>query len=216
MKAAKLAGLDVADVELEHIGNRDVLIVTRFDRRVHDGVLQRVHQEDGCQALGINPGQGNKYERASHRDNPSYGRFAELLLNFADDARHEQVKLAQAMVLHIASGNTDAHARNHGFLIEDGVVRCAPIYDASPTIDFSNTSRCALRVCGQELLEYVTYQHLHLEARSWLPLQNDAGAIIKDTAVRLHAAFVEAAAMIPQVPDEIVERMRNRAVRLAG
>jgi serine/threonine-protein kinase HipA len=216
MIAAKLAGIDVADVELQRIAGRDVLVVTRFDRRVRDGAFERVHQEDGCQALGINPGQDHKYERPHHRDNPSYGRFAQLLLDHARDPRLEQVKLAQAMVLHIATGNTDAHARNHGFLIEEGTARFAPVYDAAPTIAFSNTSRCALQVSGQGRLEQVTQQHLYLEARSWTPLQEDAKAIVLDTAMRLHDAISAAAAVVPHVPEELVTQMLRRVSRLGG
>ncbi len=215
MTAAKIAGLDVAEVALERIGGRDVLVVQRFDRRIVDGRLRRVHQEDGCQALGIDPARDHKYERASHVDNPSYGRFAQLLLDHAVEPLREQAKLAQAMVLHIAAGNTDAHARNHGFLLEDGTARFAPIYDASPTIEFSNTRHCALRVGGQDLLEQVTAHHLMLETRSWSPLRDDGRAIVVQTAERLTSAFEEASNVVPQVPRPIVERMCARAARLS-
>ncbi len=215
MTAAKIAGLDVAEVALERIGGRDVLVVQRFDRRVVDGRLLRVHQEDGCQALGIDPTRDHKYERAGHVDNPAYGRFAHLLLDHAVDPVREQAKLAQSMVLHIAAGNTDAHARNHGFLLDNGTARFAPIYDASPTIEFSNTRRCALRVCGQDLLEQVTANHLMLEARSWSPLRDDGREIVVQTAQRLTSAFEEASHIVPQVPRSIVERMCARAARLS-
>jgi serine/threonine-protein kinase HipA len=215
MTAARIAGLDVAGVALERIGGRDVLVVERFDRRAIDGRLQRVHQEDGCQALGIDPVRDHKYERAGRADNPSYGRFAQLLLDHAVQPVHEQVKLAQAMVLHIAAGNTDAHAHNHGFLLDGGTARFAPIYDASPTIEFSNTRRCALQVSGQDLLEQVTADHLMLEARSWLPLRDDGRAVVTETAQRLAVAFEEASRIVPQVPRSIVERMCARAARLA-
>ena len=215
MIAAKIAGLDVAEVTLHHIGGRDVLVVERFDRRIIDGRLQRVHQEDGCQALGIDPARDNKYERANHVDNPSYGQFAQLLLDHAVDPLREQVNLAQAMVLHIAAGNTDAHARNHGFLLDGGSARLAPIYDASPTIEFSNTQRCALRVSGQDLLEDVTTTHLTLEARSWSPLRDDGRQVVKETAARLASAFEEASQAVPHVPRRIVERMIARATLLS-
>lgn len=215
MTAARIAGLDVAEVTLVEIGGRDVLVVQRFDRRIENGRLVRVHQEDGCQALGIDPARDNKYERPNHRDNPSYGRLATLLLDHAIDPHREQAKLAQAMVLHIAAGNTDAHARNHGFLLENGAARFAPIYDASSTIEFSNTSRCALTVCGQDRLEQVTADHLALEARSWSPLREDGRAIVAQTAERLASSFDEAWRIVPQVPQRIVDRMRERATRLA-
>jgi serine/threonine-protein kinase HipA len=216
MTAAKLAGLDVADVELQHIGGRDVLVVRRFDRRDSPKGPVRIHQEDGGQALGLDPSHDFKYERAGHRVNPSYGKLASLLLDHAADPLQEQVKLAQTMVLHIASGNTDAHVRNHGFLLERGVARLAPIYDAAPTIEFSNTTRCALNISGQDVLDRVTRVHLQLEARSWTPLRDRAQELVVETASALARAFAEAAAVVPGVSAKIVERMQQRALRLAS
>ncbi len=216
MTAARLAGIDVAAVELVHIGDRDVLVVERFDRRTEGDRVVRVHQEDGCQALGIDPGRDHRYERPHHRDSPSYGRLARLLLDHAIDPRAEQSKLARAMVLHIASGNTDAHARNHGFLLERGTAGFAPVYDAAPTIEFSTTWRCALTVFGQDRLESVTGRHLALEARSWTPLRDDGPEAVAETLGRLADAFGAAAALIPQVDDALVARMCERTARLAG
>jgi serine/threonine-protein kinase HipA len=216
MTAAKLAGFDVADITLDAIGGRDVLIVSRFDRLLgDDGVVRRVHQEDGCQALGINPVRDLKYQR-QRRSLPSYEALAGLLLDHAVDPVAEQAKLAQSMVLTVAAGNTDGHARNHSFLIADGVVRLSPIYDAAPTIEFSGSRRMGLWVCGQELLEHVTSHHLRLEAGSWTPLRQDAADLVADAARRLVDAFGEAATAFPQVPAEIVERMQQRAARLVG
>ncbi len=216
MTAAKLAGFDVADVALHVIGGRDVLIVSRFDRHIgDDGLVRRVHQEDGCQALRINPVRDLKYQRPG-RSLPSYEALAGLLLDHAVDPVAEQAKLAQSMVLTVAAGNTDGHARNHGFLIADGAVRLAPIYDAAPTIEFSASQRMGLWVCGQELLEQVTPHHLRLEAGSWIPLRQDAADLVVDAALRLVDAFGEAATAAPGVPGQIVERMQHRAARLAG
>lgn len=216
MTAARLAGLDVADVELQRIANRDVLVVRRFDRRETPTGVERIHQEDGGQALGLDPSRDFKYERATHRVNPSYGKLAALLLDHAADPLEEQTKLAQAMVLHIAAGNTDAHVRNHGFLLDRGVARLAPIYDAAPTIDFSNTTRCALNISGQDVLERVTRAHLQLEARSWTPLRSRAEELVVETAARLAEAFGEAATAVPGVDEAIIARMQQRARLLAS
>jgi serine/threonine-protein kinase HipA len=62
-RAAATAGIVAARVELARYGGRDVLVVERFDREPGpQGAIGRVHQEDGCQALGIAP--DDKYQRA--------------------------------------------------------------------------------------------------------------------------------------------------------
>ncbi|MBF4301234.1 type II toxin-antitoxin system HipA family toxin, partial [Vibrio anguillarum] len=63
MTLAKLAGLDVANVELTRIGKTRTLIIERFDRAYIEArdVVQRKHVIDGCQATDLPPGY--KYER---------------------------------------------------------------------------------------------------------------------------------------------------------
>ncbi|PCJ50894.1 MAG: hypothetical protein COA74_00005 [Gammaproteobacteria bacterium] len=53
MKLAKAIGLAVADVEILDIEDMQVLSVERYDRLQDSGKIQRLHQEDFCQALGI-------------------------------------------------------------------------------------------------------------------------------------------------------------------
>lgn len=67
MTVAHRLGLTTAETEIINLGGIDCIIVSRFDRIVDGGgQLCRVHQEDICQALGVNPqsnrGRG-KYER---------------------------------------------------------------------------------------------------------------------------------------------------------
>jgi len=57
MKLAALIGLPVAPVSTEKAGNIDYLLIERYDRVVKatddKSLLDRIHQEDFCQALGI-------------------------------------------------------------------------------------------------------------------------------------------------------------------
>ena len=51
---ASLVGLSMIDADVLEIEGRPVLSVERFDRVRHlDGTIERLHQEDLCQALGI-------------------------------------------------------------------------------------------------------------------------------------------------------------------
>nr|WP_241833883.1 HipA domain-containing protein [Salinivibrio sp. MA440] len=58
MTLAKLAGLDVANVELTRIGKTRTLSIERFDRAyiATRDVVQRKHVIDGCQATDLPPG----------------------------------------------------------------------------------------------------------------------------------------------------------------
>ena len=57
MRLAARVGLDVATVEIGDAEGSRFLQVERFDRKQQaGGQLERVHQEDFCQALGVPPG----------------------------------------------------------------------------------------------------------------------------------------------------------------
>ncbi|MHB8466167.1 MAG: type II toxin-antitoxin system HipA family toxin [Acidimicrobiales bacterium] len=211
---ARAAGLDAATAELTRIADRGVLIVERFDRRVRQGGgVDRIHQEDGCQALGIDPSGRGKYQRPS-RKLPSYEGLAGVLRHHARDPYAEWTRLAQAMALAIGIGNTDAHARNCSFVFTSGTLQLAPIYDVAPTVEFVRSEHAALWISGQGVLEKVTFHHLALEARAWGLSRVDADTTIGATIEALLDAVPAAADHVPVVPGQIVDDISRRLRRI--
>ncbi|MDC5848345.1 HipA domain-containing protein [Vibrio europaeus] len=134
MTLAKLAGLDVANVELTRIGKTRTLIIERFDRAYIDArnVVQRKHVIDGCQATDLPPGY--KYERQNGdegdgqymRDGVSFPR----LLNVKTiDTVITSLKLTQWMLFNLATLNYDAHGKNISFFVLPKGLELAPFYD---------------------------------------------------------------------------------------
>ena len=75
MRVAKHLGMAVADVETITVGGRQLIVVSRYDRVVApSGVVERVHQEDFCQATGTMPAK--KYEEDG---GPSLRKIAAIL-----------------------------------------------------------------------------------------------------------------------------------------
>lgn len=61
MRVAGYAGLRVASVQTMQVEGRPLLVAQRYDRAVRDdGTIDRIHQEDFCQAFSISPRR--KYE----------------------------------------------------------------------------------------------------------------------------------------------------------
>ncbi len=110
MTLAKLAGLDIANVELTRIGKTRTLIIERFDRAYIEArdVVQRKHVIDGCQATDLPPGY--KYERQNGdegdgvymRDGVSFPR---LLSVKTIDTVITNLKLTQWMLFNLATLN---------------------------------------------------------------------------------------------------------------
>ncbi len=187
LKLAEKAGLVVAHAELEKIGERQVLIVERYDRCVIDGVTTRIHQEDCCQALGLDP-EREKYQRPG-QVKPSYEELARVLSSHAVNPAAELRALGKSMVLTVAVGNTDGHARNHSFLIEGGVLSFAPIYDVAPTMAFVPARTLALTIAGENQMVKITRLRLAVEMQSWGLTGVEADAIIDDTIEGIAAAL---------------------------
>ncbi|MBY7995348.1 HipA domain-containing protein [Vibrio fluvialis] len=134
MTLAKLAGLDVANVELTRIGNTRTLIIERFDRAYIEArdVVQRKHVIDGCQATDLPPGY--KYERQNGdegdgvymRDGVSFPR---LLCVKTIDTVITNLKLTQWMLFNLATLNYDAHGKNISFFVTLKGLELTPFYD---------------------------------------------------------------------------------------
>jgi len=128
MAAARALGLDVADHELVRtVSGTHVYVTRRFDRVERDGVWHRLHQEDFCQAMSVDPSR--KYQ---DQGGPSVRQIARVVAeNVTDhDARSAtQRALFDSLVFTVASQNTDAHAKNYSLVLSGSDVRLAPLYD---------------------------------------------------------------------------------------
>lgn len=210
MCIARDSGFDVAAVEVIEVGERDVLVVERFDREIVDGIAHRLHQEDACQALGIDPRDRHKYQRGN--GGPSYRQIAKLLVTHAIDRDKELRALAEAMVLTCAIGNTDAHGKNHSFLIDGDTLSFAPIYDASPTVSFVSGRQLAMYVGGSIAIGEVNRMQLAFEAKSWGLSRDVAIDVVDDALLRLGRSIEQADTS--GVPEAVAEDVKLYSSRL--
>lgn len=125
MRLAALAGLRVAEVQLGEAGGSRFLQITRYDREsLADGRLQRLHQEDFCQALGCVPEQ--KYQQEG---GPGLRQCFELIRSVSSAPALDVLHLLDAVVFNVLIGNGDAHGKNFSLLYRAGTLRLAPLYD---------------------------------------------------------------------------------------
>lgn len=128
MRLAGFLSRSVPEVELARIG-KPVLIVRRYDRRHgDDGTLERIHQEDFCQALGIMPDR--KYQSDG---GPGFKEMASLIREACSTPLDDLERLVDAALYAVLVGNCDAHGKNYSILYADGSVGLAPLYDLVST-----------------------------------------------------------------------------------
>lgn len=212
LRLAKAVGLTSVDVVVERFAGIDCLIVSRFDRRTVDGRVERVHQEDACQALSRNPeaqqGRG-KYEA---HGGPSFAEIADLIDRYAQDPLAELSRLVSVVAFTVAIGNADAHGKNVAFLHDPpGSIRLAPLYDTVPTTLWPQLpGRGAMRVNGRTSLADVTFDDIVAEAARWRLDSARAEAAALDTLHILPSAVEGQSG----VPDPLADRINDRCDRL--
>ena len=191
MDLARRAGLHAPNSQLIQVGDADCVVVERYDRAVVGGVVRRLHQEDVCQALGIDPDarDGGRATYEAHAG-PTLAGVARLLTAYAADADAELARLLEHVTFTVVIGNADAHGKNVSLLHPAPEhVSLAPIYDAVPTALWPRLrSTAAMRINGRHLLAEVTGEDLLFEAQRWGLGRSRARAVAADVRARLRAA----------------------------
>lgn len=142
MRAARDAGLDVADTEV--VRDRDGapgLLVSRFDREVErGGRVRRIHQEDGCQLLDRFP--ADKY--ALSVDDLARG------LSVCETPLLEVAALIRLTAYSYVIANGDLHAKNVSVLAtRSGRLAMSPAYDLLSTLPYGD-AKMALPIAGRD------------------------------------------------------------------
>ncbi|MFZ1381626.1 MAG: HipA domain-containing protein [Scrofimicrobium sp.] len=144
LAAARAIGIDAALTEFHEFDGVPAVVVQRYDRIRIEGVVQRIHQEDFCQALGVRT--ENKYE---DQGGPGVRQIARMLDEVAGDSSQsfsERVSFARMAIFNYLIGNPDAHAKNYSLLIlPDGSTSLAPMYDAASGLGYSVAGTVELR-----------------------------------------------------------------------
>lgn len=153
-------GIDCAPSHAHRIGETEILLVERYDRSVSDdGTVTRLHQEDFCQALGID--SAHKYEREG---GPGLQDCFDLLRRASRAPGRELPKLIDAWALSFLAANHDAHGKNFSLLYGPDGVGLAPVYDVLNTLDYRGVKpmdrKMAMGVGGENRPDYVRRRHL--------------------------------------------------------
>ena len=196
LAVARELGLVTFDSWVEQVDDLTVLVIERYDRHpTASGEIERVHQEDLAQALGLPPFGNHKFQRAEPRAN-----LAAIAAELDTDATvfrpgTDGERLLRYVTLNVAVGNTDAHAKNFS-LIHDptGTTRLAPLYDIAPlALAFDATPANAMTINGVWDLPSTTADDLVAEATTWGIEDARARQLVDDT---LHG-IVEATRTLP-------------------
>jgi serine/threonine-protein kinase HipA len=216
-------GLHTAKAQVVTVEDISFLLVERYDRRYRsdgaDGALQRLHQEDFCQALGIVPEQ--KYQ---NEGGPSFAALFAMLRQVTRPSAPQVLRLLDYAVFNLLVGNHDAHGKNYSLLRVSSGIELAPMYDVLCTAVYPHlTSKMAMKIGNK-------YKFQDLAARHWEQFAQAAGlspAQTKRRVLALASQLPEAAKALQIAPHsgfegtaivgkiiELIEQRCDRITRL--
>lgn len=185
LRVAREADVKAAQSRLQRFEEREALVVTRYDR---SPTGERLHQEDFCQALGLDPQA--KYESTSEATTlgTRLRRLARAAAARAHDPDAFRLALLQAVTFNVVIGNGDAHSKNYALMIDrDGSVSPAPIYDAAPVMHLDPRFKNAGHVInGKSRIDVIDVDDLAAEAASWGMGGKRAVAAVRSCMERVH------------------------------
>lgn len=208
MRVAQHLGLAVASIDIATVAGRRLIVVERYDRIVHpDGAIDRLHQEDFCQAVGVLPDK--KYQEDG---GPSLRRIAEILQAAATQDAVEA--LLAAVTLNVLIGNGDSHAKNFSLLHDPtGALTLAPLYDLMCTL-FYGDDRLAMYIDNVHRTNRVTADRIVNEAVRWGLSRRRVHEIVADIIDRTPAAVAAAQEETIGLPPKIPELVLSQHARL--
>lgn len=144
---AKTIDLPVVNCELKKSDGLYFLLIERYDRIVKsDKKIQRLHQEDFCQALGVSHSQ--KYQQEG---GPSFQDCYQLIQKISKKPLIDTENLLKWQIFNVLAGNSDGHAKNIAMIYDQQKQIClAPFYDLVCTRAIERIdSRLAFSVGGE-------------------------------------------------------------------
>lgn len=138
---ARSCGINTAHSKLTTVGDRDVLLVKRFDREKTANGYLRARMVSGLTLL-----RASDSHRSRHQW--SYILLAEELRRVCTEPQKQAIELFKRMCFNALISNTDDHPRNHAVIAKDKQWRLSPAYDLTPTSPVSIERRDLALIVG--------------------------------------------------------------------
>lgn len=145
-KLARALSLTTVCIDLLRIDDIEIALVQRYDRISNQNHITRLHQEDMCQALGLQP--STKYE---NEGGPTFFDVMRLVRQWSTNPLVDGGRLLRWFVFSMLVGNADGHAKNLSFLYSENGIRLAPFYDLVCTHVYPRIIRhIAMAIAGKK------------------------------------------------------------------
>ena len=134
-------GIEVTPSRVEKVGDRDALLVRRFDREKIATGYRRARMLSALTLLRAS-------DSYTERDRWSYVLLVEELRRLSARAKIDARELFRRMTFNALISNSDDHPRNHAVIALETDWRLSPAYDLTPTKQVSLERRDLAMECG--------------------------------------------------------------------
>jgi len=176
LELARACGLQTTESKLTTIGDRDALLVKRFDRNHTDNGYQRARMLSALTILRTEDTHQN-------RDKWSYVLFSEELRRISAQPKEDAPELFKRMCFNALISNADDHPRNHAMIAMGDEWKLSPAYDITPFTPISLERRDLALSCG-DLGRYAHAGNLLSQCARFL-LSHDEARSIVDTMEKM-------------------------------
>jgi serine/threonine-protein kinase HipA len=172
LELARTCGLQTAESMLTTIGDRDALLVKRFDRQRTDGGYQRARM---LSALTLLRAEDTHQDRSKW----SYVLLVEELRRLSAQPKIDALELFKRMCFNALITNNDDHPRNHAVIAMQDEWKLSPVYDLIPAMPISLERRDLALECG-DIGRYAHAENLLSQSARFLLKPDEASAIINE------------------------------------
>lgn len=217
MQLATRIGLPVPRVTILY-KSQPLYLIERYDRRETEQGIQRVHQEDFCQAMGVPPEQ--KYEKEG---GPTLAQCFNVIREHSLIPFKDLQSLLDWVMFNYLIGNADAHGKNISLLLTEQGPKLAPFYDLMSTaVSPELAERMAMKIGREDRPDWII-------ERKWQRFADDVGISYKhvrrcllrmseqleETAQDISAEFVTEHPLGQTVVERIVALIEERKSKVA-
>ena len=172
LELGRECGLHTAGSRITTIGNRDALLLKRFDRQKTDNGYRRARMLSALSLLRAE-------DTYQDRDKWSYVLLVEELRRISSQPKIDAPELFRRMCFNALISNSDDHPRNHALIAPDLDWTLSPAYDLTPNPLISDERRDLALDCG-DMGRYANARNLLSQSARFLLKPEEAKAIIDE------------------------------------
>ena len=182
---ARACGLITPESRIECFGNREALLVKRFDRSKVPGGYLRARMVSALTLLRAD-------EAAQSRQRWSYVLLAEELRRIGADPKRDATELFRRMCFNALISNIDDHPRNHAIIAWERDWSLSPAYDLTPSTPVGLERRDLAMACG-DLGRFACAANLESQAPRFLLSRDQASQLIETMESQVRTTWYEVA-----------------------